>query len=301
MSTVAFIGLGAMGAPMARNLMKAGFELSVWARRPQAARELLDNGARWQTSPAELARACDAVVTVVTADADVRSVLLGEGGVIEGARAGLLVVDHSTIAPATARDCAAALAARGIDCLDAPVSGGEVGAVAGTLSVMAGGSAKAYARAQPLFEAIGRTRVHVGGSGAGQVAKAANQLALCVTLQAMAEALMFAEREGYALGPILEAAGRGLAASRILEVMGPRMASGDHRPGVESRLHWKDLRIVLEVARGAGVALPGTALATQMFSALQAAGGARLDSSALITVLRAAGQRREGAGDTPAL
>ncbi|MFN7753534.1 MAG: NAD(P)-dependent oxidoreductase [Pseudomonadota bacterium] len=287
--TVGVIGLGAMGAPMARNLMKAGFGISVWARRPQSAEGLVAEGARLRASPADLARSCDAVVTVVTADADVRAVLLGPSGVIEGARPGLLVIDHSTIAPSTARDCAQALAARGVDCLDAPVSGGEVGAVAGTLSVMAGGSEGAYARAEPLFAAIGRTRVRVGDSGAGQVAKAANQLALCVTLQAMAEAVMYAQRQGCAAGPILEAAGLGLAASRILEVMGPRMASGDHRAGVESRLHWKDLRIVLEVAREAGVPLPGTALATQTFSALQAAGGARRDSSAIVTVLRAAG------------
>jgi len=288
---VGVIGLGAMGAPMARNLMKAGYEVCVWARRPEAVQSLLADGARPFPSPAALARANEAVITVVTADADVRAVLLGEDGVIHGVHPGLLVIDHSTIAPATARQCAAALAQRGASMLDAPVSGGEVGAIAGTLSVMAGGCARAYARAEPLLAAIGRTRVHVGDSGAGQVAKAVNQLALCITLQSIAEALCFAERQGYAAGPVLEAARHGLAASRILDVMGPRMAMGDHRAGVESRLHWKDLRIVLEIAREAGVALPGTALATQTFSALQAAGGARLDSSAIIAVLRGDGWR----------
>jgi len=298
--SVGMIGLGAMGAPMARNLLKAGFAVSVWARRPESARLLVEAGARVADSPAALARDCDGVITVVTADADVRAVLLGPRGVIEGARPGLLAIDHSTIAPSTARACAAALAERGVDCLDAPVSGGEVGAIAGTLSVMAGGSAQAYARAEPLFAAIGRTRVHVGDSGAGQVAKAANQLALCVTLQAIAEALCLAERHGCAPRALLEAARHGLAASRILEVMGPRMADGDHRAGVESRLHWKDLRIVLEIAREAGVPLPGTALATQSFSALQAAGGAKLDSSALITVLRTGGSRSAGVAGEPA-
>jgi 2-hydroxy-3-oxopropionate reductase len=291
---IGVIGVGVMGRPMALNLLRAGFPLSVHARRPAAVAPLVAEGAKAFDSPAALAAACDVVITVVTADADVEQVLFGPAGVAETIRPGSLVIDHSTISPETARRCAARLAARAVRMLDAPVSGGEAGAIAGTLSIMVGGEQAAFERARPVLAAVGRTLVHVGDSGAGQVAKAANQLAICVTLQGMAEAFCLAEASGVDPERVLQAVRQGAAASRMLEVMGPKMVSGDSKPGVESRLHWKDLRIVLEVARRAGIALPGAAIATQTFSALQKAGGARLDSSAIIGVVRRGGTDAPG-------
>lgn len=290
-----FIGLGVMGQPMAGHLLRAGHPLAVWARRAASAAPLLAAGALHAATPAELARASDVVFTIVTADADVEQVLFGEAGVASGAHPGLVVVDHSTIAPQTARDCAARLARLGATLLDAPVSGGEIGARAGRLSVMVGGDAAALERVRPLLAAYGSSVIHVGASGCGQIAKAANQLAICVTMQGIAEAVLYAEAEGIDAARMLEAARTGPAASRILEVMGAKMASGDHAPGVESRLHHKDIGIVLEAARAAGVGLPAAAVAAQTFNALAGGGGARLDSSAIVEVLRrACGRRRPG-------
>jgi 2-hydroxy-3-oxopropionate reductase len=291
---VGVVGLGVMGRPMAMNLLRAGFPLAVHARRASSAAPLVDAGATAYGSPAELAARCDALVTIVTADADVEQVLFGAGGAAAGLRPGTLVVDHSTISPSTARACAARLARQSVAMLDAPVSGGEAGAIAATLSIMAGGDAAAFERARPLLQAVGRTLVHVGDSGAGQVAKAANQLAICVTLQGMAEAFCLAQAQGIDPAVLLDSLRGGATASRMLEVMGPKMASGDTRAGVESRLHWKDLRIVLDAARRAGVALPGAAIATQTFSALQKAGGGRLDSSAILGIVRRDGPAAHG-------
>jgi 2-hydroxy-3-oxopropionate reductase len=283
---VGVIGLGVMGRPMAANLLRAGFPVAVYARRAASAAPLVQAGARVFDSPAALAAGVDVLVVCVTADADVEQVLFGAQGAAEGLRRGALVIDHSTIGPDTARRLAARLATQGVAMLDAPVSGGEAGAIAGTLSIMAGGEAAAFERARPVLSAVGRTLVHVGDSGAGQIAKAANQLAICVTLQGMAEAFCLARASGVDPGKVLQVISEGAAASRILEVMGPKMVSGDTRAGVESRLHWKDLRIVLETARRAGVPLPASAIATQTFSALQAAGGERLDSSAIALIVR---------------
>lgn len=283
---VGIIGVGAMGRPMALNLLRAGFAVRVHARRAAAMEALVAAGAQACATPAALAAQCDAVLTMVTADADVEQVLFGPAGVADGIRPGSLLIDHSTISPSTARACATRLAAQAVQMLDAPVSGGEAGAIAGSLSIMIGGEVAAFERAKPVLQAVGRTLVHVGDSGAGQVAKAANQIAICVTLQGMAEAFCFAEASGVDPQRVLDAVRHGAAASRMLEVMGPKMVSGDFRAGVESRLHWKDLRIVLEIARRAGIALPAAAIATQTFSALQKAGGERLDSSAIIQIVR---------------
>lgn len=283
---VGMIGLGVMGLPMAGNLMRAGFQVAVHARRSASAASLLAGGAVFCDSPAVLAARSDALITMVTADADVEQVLFGPRGAAEGLAPGALVIDHSTISPSTARACAARLARQSVLMLDAPVSGGEAGAIAGTLSIMAGGDAQAFERARPLLQAVGRTLVHVGDSGAGQVAKAANQLAICVTLQGMAEAFCLAGAHGIDAQVLLDSLRGGATASRMLEVMGPKMASGDTKAGVESRLHWKDLRIVLDAARRAGIALPAAAIATQTFSALQKAGGERLDSSAILGIVR---------------
>ena len=287
---VGVIGLGVMGRPIALNLLRAGFDTAVYARRAGSAEPLREAGARVLATPAALAAAVDVLVVCVTADADVEQVLFDEQGAAAGLQPGALVIDHSTIAPDSARRFAQQLAAQGVHMLDAPVSGGEAGAIAGTLSIMAGGEEAAFERARPVLSAVGRTLVHVGGSGAGQIAKAANQLAICVTLQGMAEAFCLAQASGVDARKVLEFVQGGAAGSRILDVMGPKMVSGDTRAGVESRLHWKDLRIVLESARRAGVPLPGCAIATQTFSALQGAGGERLDSSAILGVVRGAGR-----------
>jgi 2-hydroxy-3-oxopropionate reductase len=272
---------------MALNLMRAGHPLFVYARRPASVAPLVEQGALASASPAELAARCDVVFTMVTAGADVEAVVLGPGGVVEGARTGLLVVDYSTIPPATARSVAAKLAARGVDFLDAPVSGGEKGAIEATLSIMVGGPEAAFRRAQPLLHRVGRTVLRIGESGAGQVAKAANQLAIVLMLEGLAEALTLARASGVDPAKVLAALCGGATASRILEAMGPKMVSRDFRPGVEARLHHKDAQIAIDCAAAAGVAVPGAAVAAQTFNALMARGGARLDSSALVTVVEA--------------
>lgn len=284
---IGFVGLGVMGRPMAQNLMCAGYPLHVYARRPGTVAPLTEQGAVACASPAELAARCDVVFTMVTAGADVEAVVLAPGGILEGARPGLLVVDHSTIPPAIARGVAARLAARGIDFLDAPVSGGEKGAIEATLSIMVGGPEAAFRRAEPLLRRVGKTVLRIGESGAGQVAKAANQLAIVLTLQGLAEALTLANASDVDGAKVLEALRGGAAASRILDAMGPKMVGRDFRPGVEARLHHKDVQIALDCAAAAGLAVPGAAVAAQTFNALMARGGARLDSSALVTVVEA--------------
>jgi 2-hydroxy-3-oxopropionate reductase len=247
----------------------------------------VEAGAAACASPSEVAARCDVVFTMVTAGSDVEAVVLGKDGLIEGARAGLIVVDHSTIPPATARRVATRLAQRGVDFLDAPVSGGEAGAVNATLSIMVGGSDPAFGRAEPLLRCLGRTVLRIGDSGAGQVAKAANQLAIVLTLEGLAEAFTLARASGVDAAKVHEALQGGAAASRILEVMGSKMVSRDFRPGVEARLHHKDIQIVLDCAAAVGIPVPGAAVAAQSFNALMARGGAKLDSSAVMTVVEA--------------
>lgn len=284
---VGFIGLGVMGRPMAQNLMRAGHPLHVFARRAASIAPLVEQGALACASPAELAARCDVVFTMVTAGADVEAVVLGPGGILEGAHPGLLVVDHSTIPPAIARRVGTTLAARGVDFLDAPVSGGEQGAIDATLSIMVGGPEAAFQRAEPLLRRAGKTVLRIGESGAGQVAKAANQLAIVLTLEGLAEALTLARASDVDAGKVLEALRAGAVASRILDAMGPRMVSRDFRPGVEARLHHKDVQIALDCAAAVGLAVPGAAVAAQTFNALMARGGGRLDSAAVVTVVEA--------------
>ena len=284
---IGFIGLGVMGRPMAQNLMRAGHVLRVFARRPASVAPLIEQGAVACASPAELAARCDVVVTMVTTGADVEAVALGPRGILEGARAGLIVIDHSTIPPATARHVSTQLAQRGVEFLDAPVSGGEAGAIDAALSIMVGGSESAFRRAEPMLRCVGKTVLHIGESGAGQVAKAANQLAIVLTLQGLAEAFTLARAGGVDAAKVLEALRGGAAASRILDAMGPKMVSRDFRPGVEARLHHKDVQIALDCAAAVGLAVPGAAVAAQTFNALMARGGARQDSSAVITVVEA--------------
>ena len=284
---VGFIGLGVMGRPMARNLLRAGYALKVWSRRPEGAVVLLDAGAQRVESPAELAAACDVVITVVTGSEDVRALALGAQGLAEGFAAGSVHVDMSTIAPAVARDLAADYARRGIGWVDAPVSGGEVAAQSAALAIMAGGEAATLERVRPLLAAMGRSIVHVGAAGAGQVAKACNQMIMVSAIQACAEAMLLARAHGVDAGRVREALMGGSAGSRVLEVMGERMVAQDYAAGVQARLHHKDFRLLLDAAHGLGVPLPVAAQVGQRLNALMARGWGGDDTASLLRLLLA--------------
>jgi 2-hydroxy-3-oxopropionate reductase len=283
--TIGFIGLGTMGTPMVRNLLKHGYAVTVWARRREAMTPLLESGATAADSAAHAASASDVVFTNVTDTRAVEEVVLGERGIASGARAGLLVIDHSTIDPAGARRIADALQRQGVEMLDAPVSGGGAAAEAGTLSIMAGGSKAAFDRAHPLLSCYAKSIVHIGPSGAGQVAKACNQICTIVNQLGAAEAMLLAERAGVDPRAVKEAMMGGFAASRMLDLQAPKMIARDFDGKLESRLHHKDIHIVLELARKHGIALPASAAAAQVLDVLQERGGARRDSAAVFTVL----------------
>ncbi len=286
---VGLIGPGIMGRPMVANLLKAGHGVAVHARRHEAAAPLAAVGATVCASPREVAERADTVFTVVSDTPDVEAVLLGPDGVIAGARPGTLVVDMSTVSPTATRRIAAALAARGVAMLDAPVSGGEAGAIAGTLSIMVGGPAEAFQRALPLLQVLGTNVVHVGGSGAGQVAKLCNQVVVAETVNAVAEALALARAAGVDPARVREALLGGFAGSRVLEVHGRRMLEGDYAPGFRARLHDKDMRLVRELAAEVGVDLPGAEHVAGLIAALVARGEGDLDSSALARLVGAPG------------
>lgn len=282
---VGFIGLGVMGRPMALHLQRAGHELFVWARRPASVEGL---PASLCASPAELGRRCEVVFTVVTSSADVESVCLGKDGLIEGMAPGTVVVDCSTIAPDAARRIAARLGEKQIEMLDAPVSGGAQGAIDATLAIMAGGKAEVLARVMPLLECLGKRIVHVGPNGAGQVAKACNQMIMVAAIQASAEAMRLAAAAGADCGKVRQALAGGSAASRVLDVMGERMVRRDFAAGIEARLHHKDFGLVLEATRQSGVATPLAAVVGQQLNALMAQGWGRDDTSSLLRVLELA-------------
>lgn len=278
---VGFIGLGIMGRPMALKLLKAGYELAVYARRSGATGPLEAAGGEACRSPAELAARSDLIFTMVSDTPDVEEVLFGTGGVIEGVQQGAVVVDMSTISPAATRDMARRLAALGVAMLDAPVSGGEQGAIAGTLSIMVGGEAAAFERVLPLFQVLGKGIVHVGDQGAGQVCKACNQVVVGATIVGVAEAILLARASGVDPARVREALLGGFAGSRILEVHGQRMIDGDFTPGFKSRLHQKDMGIVLESAQDLGLGLPGAAQVAQYLNALVGQGLGEEDSAAI--------------------
>ncbi len=288
-----FIGLGAMGRPMALNLIQAGYSMAVYARRKESLAQLIAAGARAFATPAALAAECDVIFSVVTASADSELVALGADGIIHGARAGTVVVDMATISPLATRRIAQALAARGIDHVDAPVSGGPTGAQGAALSIMAGGKPQVFERVKPLFERLGKTILHMGDHGAGQVTKACNQLALTVTLQGVAEALLLAQRGGVDPAKVREAMLGGFAASRVLELFGKRMVERDFANGIDARLYHKDLDIVLDLAHGLGLPLPAAAVTLQQINALIGGGGGKSDFSRMIEVLE------RSAGDQP--
>lgn len=282
---IGFIGLGAMGRHMAQHLMNGGHRLGVWSRRADSAAPLVAAGATRYDSPAALAAASEVVFTMVTASSDFEAVVIGPGGIIEGAKRGSVVVDMETISPAVARAVAQALAAKGIDMLDAPVSGGPMGAEQATLSIMVGGKAEVFERIQPLFACMGKTITRVGDSGAGQITKACNQLALLVATQGVAEALHLAGRLGADPAKVREVMLGGVAASRVMELFGKRMVERNYANGIDTRLYHKDLGIVLELARAAGIASPGGAAVMQQINALMGQGRGQDDLAALITVL----------------
>lgn len=281
---VGFIGLGAMGRPMALHLQAAGHELHVWARRPASADGL---PATVHPTPAALGAACEVVFTVITSSADVEGVALGDKGLIHGMAPGRVLVDCSTIAPDVARRIAGQLAEKGIHMLDAPVSGGEQGAIAATLAIMAGGDAAVLERVRPLLEKLGQRIVHIGPNGAGQVAKACNQMIMVAAIEAVAEAMHLARAAGVDPAKVKQALAGGSAGSRVLEIMGQRMVDRDFSAGIEARLHHKDYGLVLEAARQSGVPLPLTASVAQQLNALMALGFGKDDTSSLLRVLEA--------------
>ena len=282
---IGFIGLGIMGKPMAHNLLAAGFELTVHSRGVASVDELVESGAARGSEPAEVAAASDITITMLPDTLDVELVLAGVRGVIDGAAAGSLVIDMSSIDPGATRTMADAFEARGVAMLDAPVSGGERGAIEATLSIMVGGSDDAFVRAAPVFEALGKNIVHIGPSGAGQVAKACNQLVVAATIEAVAEALLLAERSGVDAAKVREALLGGFAGSKILEVHGQRMLDRSFAPGFRVRLHRKDARIVEEAAAATGTPIPGFAVVAQQLQEALNAGDGELDHSALFVEL----------------
>lgn len=284
---VGFIGLGAMGAPMAQHVLNAGHELALWARRREAGADLLAAGAQWCASPAELAARSDVVISIVTTDADVERITFGADGLAHGFAPGAIHVDMSTIAPASARAFAARHAERGVGWIDAPVSGGASGAQQATLAVMAGGDAATLARVRPLLDVLGSTIVHVGPAGAGQVAKCCNQMIMVSAIQACAEAVALASAHGVDVAAVRHALLGGSAASRVLEVMGARMVDGDFSAGIEARLHHKDFVVLMDEAAVHGAPLPVAAQVWQQLNALMAHGWGKDDTSSLLRVLAA--------------
>jgi 2-hydroxy-3-oxopropionate reductase len=292
---VGFIGLGIMGRPMAKNLMDAGYELVVHNRSPEKAEELAEEGDATATgSPREVAEACDVVITMLPDSPDVEAVVAGEGGVLEGIRDGALLVDMSTISPVVTEELSEKVREKGASMLDAPVSGGDVGAIEGALSIMVGGSEEDFERARPLFDVMGKVATHVGPIGAGQVVKACNQIVVALTIEAVSEALVLGSKGGVAPEKLVEALSGGLAGSAVMEAKKEKFFSHDFEPGFRIELHHKDLGIALAAGREYGVALPVTAIVDQMLEASKAKGRGDRDHSALLILLEEAAQHEIG-------
>lgn len=285
MLKIGYIGLGLMGKAMAANILKAGFPLTVFNRSKAAENELVAQGARSASNPAEVAAQVDVIFTNLPDSPDVEKVVLGTDGIIEGAHPGLIYVDNSTIKPSTSRMISQKLAEKGIASLDAPVSGGEIGARQATLAIMVGGSAEILEKVRPVFEAMGKTITHVGDSGCGQIAKAANQIMVAAQMTAMAELLIFAQKAGADPRKVIAAIRGGAAQCWTLDVKPPRLFAGNRQPGFKAKLQAKDLNIVLETAREYGVPLPSTAVNAQLFNAMLQMGMGELDNSAVISVI----------------
>jgi 2-hydroxy-3-oxopropionate reductase len=282
---IGFIGLGIMGRPMARNLLKAGYPLVVHNRSRAAVDELGQAGAKIAGSPREVAAQSDVLITMLPNSPDVELVALGKDGIIEGARSGLLYADMSTISPIVSQKVGAALAAKGVKMLDAPVSGGEKGAIDAALSIMVGGDKAVFDALLPIFQAMGKTITLLGPLGAGGFTKLANQIIVAVNLTALGEALTLAKKAGLDREQTLTALGGGLAGSKCLEQKKANYVAGTYNPGFKIDLHYKDLGLVMDAARSLGVPLPATAVVQELFSALRVKGKGGLDHSAVITML----------------
>ncbi len=282
-----FIGCGAMGRPMAEHLLRAGHALSVWSRRPESAAALIEQGARWCASPADVARHAEIVCTNVTGSGDVEGLAFGPQGLAAGLAPGSLHVDFSTTAPSAARRIAARYAATGIDFVDAPVSGGSGGAQSAALAIMWGGKSALAVRLQPIFAVLGKTIVHVGEAGAGQVAKACNQMVMVAAIEAAAEAARLATAAGVDFAKVRAAMLHGSAGSRVLEIFGGRIVAHEFAPGVEARLHHKDYALLMDEATRIGAALPVSAAVAQQLNSLMGRGWGTDDTSALLRVLEA--------------
>jgi 2-hydroxy-3-oxopropionate reductase len=284
MERLGFIGLGIMGKPMALRLLRAGYPLVVFNRSQGPVNELVATGAVGGKSLRHVAEQSDVVITMLPDSPDVEKAILGSKGVLEGLHSGGLIIDMSTVLPSLARHISRVAEQRDCSTLDAPVSGGQIGAENGTLSIMVGGSDAAFERAKPILENMGKNIVHMGEAGAGQITKAANQIVCSGTIAAVGEALVMAKKAGVDPGRVREALLGGFAQSRILEVHGNRMLHRNFQPGFKLKLHRKDMAIVLDTARELGVALPVSSIVTELMNALMASSGGELDHSALVTV-----------------
>ena len=285
--TVGYIGLGLMGKPMALNILKAGYEVIVYNRSRGKTLALVEQGAIEGNSPADVAGRVDIVFTNLPDSPDVLEVALGREGILEGSHPGLIHIDNSTIKPAVARQIAEAGLQKGIQCLDAPVSGGEIGAQQGTLTIMVGGPAEALEKALPVLEAIGKKITHVGEAGAGQIAKAANQIMVAAQMTAMAELLIFSLKSGADPVKVVEAIRGGAAQCWTLDNKPQRLFAGNRKPGFKAYMQAKDLAIVIETAREYGITLPAAAVNMQLFNAMLAMDMRELDNSAVIGVIEA--------------
>ncbi|HUT31563.1 MAG TPA: NAD(P)-dependent oxidoreductase [Sedimentisphaerales bacterium] len=283
---VGFIGTGIMGGPMALNLLKAGYAVTVHNRTKSKAKAVLAAGASWAETPADAAGESDIVITCVPDTPDVKKVLLGENGVIEGARSGLICVDMSTISPAATREMGKILQGKGVTLLDAPISGGEIGAIEGKLSIMMGGPKEAFEKVRPVMEVMGKAVIHCGPLGAGQMTKLVNQVMVIHTIMSIAEGLAFAEKAGLDLETTWQVTSAGAAGSHSLKVLGRKIIDGDLKPAFMVDLQQKDLRLVMELADELKQPLPGVALAKQLLGVLQAQGRGRDGTQAMIDVIR---------------
>lgn len=285
MMQVGYIGLGIMGKSMARNILKKGYPLVVHNRSPEPVEEMVAEGAIPAHSPAEVSSQVDVVFTNLPDSPDVELVALGPGGVIESARPGLIFVDNSTIKPGTARKIAEGLGEKGVLCLDAPVSGGDIGAREGTLSIMVGGPGEALEKVMPVLKSMGNTIIHVGGAGAGQIAKASNQIMVAAQMTAMAELLIFARKSGADPQKVVQAIRGGAAQCWTLDVKPSRLFEGVRTPGFKAHMQSKDLGIILDTAREFNIPLPSTSINAQLFAAMVALGLGDLDNSAVIGII----------------
>lgn len=285
MERIGFIGLGAMGKPMAENLMRAGFPVNVLTRTRGKIEALLDAGARWCDTPAAVAAASDAVITMLPDTPDVELAVTGPEGILAGARPGTLIIDMSTISPVVARRLAAAAEAWGMDFLDAPVSGGDIGAKAGTLSIMVGGREAAFQRALPIFQAMGKTILRIGDSGAGQITKAANQILISITIEGIAEALTFAAKAGVDPAKVQQALLGGSAQSRLLQTHGTKMIERKFEPGFRMRLNKKDLDISLAAGESYGAALPIAARVRELMAETLRDGQGEMDNASFVLLI----------------